>query len=145
VVQQILVAIEIALCQIEPVPGLAIGGDGAADVRTAHVEQHVVFFTLVPVSTRMRLMGPLTCVMACVVWSLSQSTVPVVCSTVSHVVFATGTSWRWESLLCRHREHPAAGLSDCQQAAPLATIRQRWECSRRSQPTPTRPPGRTRS
>ena len=52
------------------------------------------FFTRVPVSTRMRVMGPLTWVMAWVVRSLSQSTVPVVWSTVDQVAFATGTSCR---------------------------------------------------
>ena len=57
-------------------------------------------------------MGPLTCVIACVVWSLSQSTVPVVCSTVSHVVFATGTSWRWDSCCDGTVKYPAACLSD---------------------------------
>ena len=39
------------------------------------------------------MIGPLTWVMACVVWSLSQSTVPVVCSTVCQVAFATAASW----------------------------------------------------
>src|ERR1022692_2216424 len=40
-------------------------------------------------------MGPLTCVMACVVWSASQSTVPVVCMATAHFVFPTTAVLRW--------------------------------------------------
>src|ERR1019366_5457760 len=43
----------------------------------------------------MREMGPLTCVMACVVWSASQSTVPVVCTATDHVVLPTTAVLRW--------------------------------------------------
>src|ERR1039458_1629824 len=43
----------------------------------------------------MRVMGPLTCVMACVVWSASQSTVPVVCMATAHFVFPTTAVFRW--------------------------------------------------
>ena len=51
-------------------------------------------FTRVPVSATMRVIGPLTWVIACVVWSLSQSTVPVVRTSVDHVVFRTGTIFK---------------------------------------------------
>ena len=37
------VAIEAVLRQVETVPGLAVGGDGVADIGAAHVEQHVAF------------------------------------------------------------------------------------------------------
>src|SRR5450759_1318705 len=52
-------------------------------------------FTRVPVSATMRAMGPLTWVMACVVWSLSQSTVPVVRTSDDHVACRTGAILRW--------------------------------------------------
>src|SRR4051794_36610572 len=42
----------------------------------------------------MRVIGPLTWVIACVVCSLSQSTVPVVCRMVVHVAVVTGTTCR---------------------------------------------------
>ena len=51
-------------------------------------------FTRVPVSATMRVIGPLTWVMACVVWSLSQSTVPVVRTIVDQVVLRTGAIFR---------------------------------------------------
>ena len=54
-------------------------------------------FTRVPASTTILVMGPLTCVMAWVVWSLSQSTVPVVRSVVVQVAFLTGVVCRCES------------------------------------------------
>ncbi len=47
-------------------------------------------FTCVPVSTTMREIGPLTWVIACVVCSLSQSTVPVVRTIVDQVVCRHG-------------------------------------------------------
>ena len=45
-------------------------------------------------------MGPFTCVIACVVRSASQSTVPVVWMAIDHEAFWTGTivrcaSWSW--------------------------------------------------
>src|ERR1035437_6197912 len=53
-----------------------------------------------PVSTRMREIGPFTWVMAWVVWSASQSTVPVVRTEITQEVLRTGTmrrcgSWSW--------------------------------------------------
>src|ERR1700693_4888029 len=47
------------------------------------------FLTGVPTSTRIRVIGPFTCVMACVVWSWSQSTVPVVWIATPHEALAT--------------------------------------------------------
>jgi hypothetical protein len=46
VLKQILVAIEVALRQVETVLRLAVRGDGIVDVGTAHVEQHVSFLHL---------------------------------------------------------------------------------------------------
>ena len=45
----------------------------------------------------MRVIGPLTCVMACVVWSLSQSTVPVVRTEAVHAARVTVASCRCAS------------------------------------------------
>src|SRR5450631_1015100 len=47
--------------------------------------------TGVPVSTSNREIGPLTCVIACVVWSASQSTVPVVRTVEDHETLRTST------------------------------------------------------
>jgi hypothetical protein len=44
-----------------------------------------------------RVIGPLTWVIACVVWSLSQSTVPVVRTVAVHVAFSTRATFRWGS------------------------------------------------
>ena len=51
-------------------------------------------FTRVPVSATMRTIGPLTWVIAWVVWSLSQSTVPVVRTVVDQVACRTETILR---------------------------------------------------
>ena len=45
----------------------------------------------------MREIGPLTCVIACVVWSASQSTVPVVWIAMDQVEVRTGTIRKWGS------------------------------------------------
>ena len=51
--------------------------------------------TVWPGSATMRTIGPLTCVMAGVVRSLFQSTVPVVCTVLVQVVFRTAVTFRW--------------------------------------------------
>ena len=57
-----------------------------------------------PVSTRMREIGPFTCVMAWVVWSASQSTVPVVRTETAQEVLRTGTIAQVRKLVLGHRE-----------------------------------------
>ena len=59
----------------------------------------------------MRVIGPLTCVIACVVWSLSQSTVPVVRTTVDQVVFCTGTILRCGNCSAGTVKYVAAGAA----------------------------------
>ena len=116
VLEEVAVALEILPGQVQPVPCLAVGGDGIGDVRAGDVEERLVrLSTCAPVSTSIRVIGPLTCVIAWVVWSLSQSTVPVGCSDVGKVILCDrarpggATSWSAGTVNTGRGFEPAGG------------------------------------
>src|SRR6476661_572787 len=80
-------------------------------------------FTRVPVSTAMRVIGPLTCVIACVVASLSQSTVPVVRTVATHEVRATVASFRCGSCSAGTPKYPAVGSAGVDEEAAWVASR----------------------
>ena len=101
VIQQILAAVEGLLGIIQAVARLLVGGDRAGDVGAGYVQQRLVRRRrMVPVSTRRREIGPLTCVIACVVWSASQSTVPVVRTAGDQTALCTSAIFRCSIWFC---------------------------------------------
>ena len=124
VFQQFLRAIQCALGELLPVARLPVGGDGVGDIRTGHVKQRIAAFTCAPVSTRMREIGPLTWVMACVVWSASQSTVPVVWIAMDQFEVRTGIIRRCGSCSRDTVKRPGWGRAwPSLEALPFASLR----------------------
>ena len=70
----------------------------------------------------MREIGPFTCVMAWVVWSASQSTVPVVTTVVCHTLVPTVTTLRCAICSAATVKSPAWTGWVCSAAAPGACV-----------------------